>query len=108
MRLLHLNCKPLIVYNVVSSTTNLYVLVLCILCSSRVTTSSKANRTLSRIWKKIIDSPPNSYLLPVYAEDLAEEFIRAPPPSSKIRSFHGDPRVLQFIDDVADCDNDIA
>ena len=62
--------------------------------------------TSSPRWKEIIDSPPMPLQLPVYAEGLANEFVRAPPVvSRKSKNFRGDPRVLQFMDDVADEDS---
>ncbi len=53
-------------------------------------------------------SLPNPFLLPIYAQDLAEEFVNAPPTTSRSHYFRGGPRVLQFVDDVAHCDNDEA
>ncbi len=73
-----------------------------------MSTSPTSSSTLQPIWKIITNSPPKPFLLPVYAQDLAEEFIRAPPTTSRSRTFRGDPKVLQFVDDAADCDNHVA
>lgn len=51
-------------------------------------------------------SPSPPFVLPVYARGMAEALVRAPPPPSRSRQFCGDRRVLQFVDDAADCDSD--
>jgi len=48
------------------------------------------------------------FLLPIYVQDLAKEVVKSPPATFRSHYFHGDHRVLQFVDDVVDCDIDVA
>jgi hypothetical protein len=46
----------------------------------------------------VVHSPTRTFLLPSYAEDLAQLFAASPTPSPRIRQPQFDPRVVEFLD----------
>ena len=45
-----------------------------------------------------VHSPTRTFLLPSYAEDLAQLFVVLPTPSPRIRQPQFDPSVAEFLD----------
>jgi len=54
-----------------------------------------------------MNSPPNPFVLPIYARSGAKDFIRAPSLTPGCRRFCEDQRVLEFLDDAANCDKNV-
>jgi len=61
---------------------------------------------LQPLWEKITNSPTDPFLLLVYAHGIAKDFVRDPP-TRRCRRFCGDERVLDFLNDTTDYDNDV-
>jgi hypothetical protein len=88
---------------IICTSPNLDIPCHCCVCSASSVTRSHVRPILH---SALFHSPEKPFLLPIYAETVAQEFAHSLSPAYDSRGYSGNHRVLDFLDISADECND--